>query len=42
MIDSKLDTGQIDQWNDRLTGMGSYRHIDWESYGQNIIFVENS
>ena len=40
MIDSWLDTGQIDQGNDR--GSGSYRHIDWESYGQNNIFGENS
>ena len=42
MIDSWLDTGQIDQRNDRLTGSGSYRHIDCESNGQNKIFGENS
>ena len=42
MIDGQLDTGQIDQRNDRLTGSGSYRHIDCESYGQNKIFGENS
>ena len=42
MIDSWLDTGQIDYRNDRLTGSGSYRQMDCESYGQNKIFVENS
>ena len=42
MIDSWLDTGQIDYWNDRLTGSGSYRQIDCKSYGQNQMFVENS
>ena len=42
MIDSWLDTGQKDQRNDRLTGSGSYRQMDCESYGQNEIFVEYS
>ena len=42
MIDSWLDTGQIDYRNDRLTGSGSYRQMDCESYGQNKMFVENS
>ena len=42
MIDSWLDTGQKDYGNDRLTGIGSYRQMDCESYGQNKIFVGNS
>ena len=42
MIELVIDTWQTDQWNDRLTDSGSYRHIDWGPYGQSKIFGENS